>query len=102
MAESPSPKVFSSRGILCSWWPRRLQSPSCVSPWANGYIESFNGKLRDELLNGEIFDTLPEAKMLTERWQGHYEGGVQSTQRCFLVLHSTAVLTIMCDTVMVR
>ena len=31
------------------------------SPWENGYIESFNGKLRDELLNGEIFDTLVEA-----------------------------------------
>jgi len=31
------------------------------SPWENGYIESFNGKLRDELLNGEIFDTLLEA-----------------------------------------
>ena len=38
------------------------------SPWENGYIESFNGKFRDELLNGEIFDTLLEAKALTERW----------------------------------
>ena len=38
------------------------------SPWQNGYIESFNGKLRDELLHGEIFDTLGEAKVLTERW----------------------------------
>ena len=33
-------------------------------PWENGYIESFNGKLRDELLNGEIFTTLTEAKVL--------------------------------------
>ena len=33
------------------------------SPWENGYIESFNGKLRDELLNGEIFTTLTEAKV---------------------------------------
>ena len=39
------------------------------SPWENGYIESFNGKLRGELLNGEIFDTLWEAKVLTERWR---------------------------------
>ena len=39
------------------------------SPWENGYIESFNGKLRDELLNAEIFDTLLEAKVLIERWQ---------------------------------
>ena len=42
------------------------------SPWENGYNESFNGKLRDELLNGEIFDTLQEAKVLIERWRQHY------------------------------
>tara|TARA_Y100001934_G_scaffold259407_1_gene330651 strand:- start:331 stop:708 length:378 start_codon:yes stop_codon:yes gene_type:complete len=36
------------------------------SPWENGYNESFNGKLRDELLNGEIFTTLLEAKVLIE------------------------------------
>ena len=42
------------------------------SPWENGYIESFNGKLRNELLNGEIFDTLLEAKVLIERWRVHY------------------------------
>ena len=38
------------------------------SPWENGYIESFKGKLRDEVLNREIFDTLYEAKVLVERW----------------------------------
>lgn len=42
------------------------------SPWENGYCESFNGKLRDEHLNGEIFDTLLEAKVLTERWRRQY------------------------------
>ena len=42
------------------------------SPWENGYIESFNGKLRDELLNGEIFDSLMEAKVLIERWRCNY------------------------------
>jgi putative transposase len=42
------------------------------SPWENGYIESFNGKLRDELLNGEIFDTIIEAKVITEQWRNHY------------------------------
>ena len=42
------------------------------SPWENGYIESFNGKLRDELLNGEIFDTLLEAQTLIERWRMDY------------------------------
>ncbi len=42
------------------------------SPWENGYNESFNGKLRDELLNMEIFYTLKEAKVLIERWRQHY------------------------------
>jgi len=42
------------------------------SPWENGYIESFNGKLRDELLNGEIFMTLEEAKILIEQWRREY------------------------------
>ena len=37
------------------------------SPWENGYNESFNGKLRDKLLNGEIFYTLKEAKIMIER-----------------------------------
>ena len=39
------------------------------SPWENGYNESFNGKLRDELLNGEIFTPLQEAQMLIEQWR---------------------------------
>jgi transposase InsO family protein len=42
------------------------------SPWENGYIESFNGKLRDELLNGEIFDTILEAKIIIEQWRVRY------------------------------
>ncbi len=42
------------------------------SPWENGYVESFNGKLRDELLNGEIFYTLAEAKIVIEQWRRHY------------------------------
>ena len=43
-----------------------------ASPWENGYCESFNGKLRDELLNGEIFYTLREAQVLIEAWRRHY------------------------------
>ena len=43
-----------------------------ASPWENGYLESFNGKLRDELLNVEIFDTLLEAQVLVARWRIHY------------------------------
>lgn len=42
------------------------------SPWENGYNESFNGRLRDELLNGELFNDLREAKVLIERWRRHF------------------------------
>ena len=42
------------------------------SPWENGYVESFNARLRDELLNGEIFYTLREAKIIIESWRRHY------------------------------
>ena len=42
------------------------------SPWENGYNESFNGKLRDELLNGEIFYTVHEARVLIEMWRREY------------------------------
>ena len=42
------------------------------SPWENGYCESFNGKLRDELLNGEIFYSLKEAKVVIGQWRSHY------------------------------
>lgn len=57
-------------------WLRRIGVKTLFiepgSPWENGYIESFNGKLRDELLNGEIFDTVTEARVITERWRKHY------------------------------
>ena len=42
------------------------------SPWENGYNESFNGRLRDELLNGEVFYTLKEAQVVIEDWRNHY------------------------------
>jgi len=42
------------------------------SPWENGYIESFNGKMRDELLAGEIFYSLTEAQVIIEQWRWHY------------------------------
>ena len=42
------------------------------SPWENGYIESFNGKMWDELLDREIFDTLAEAKVLISQWRREY------------------------------
>ena len=43
------------------------------SPWENGYCESFNARFRDELLNGEIFYTLKEAKIIIEQWRKHYK-----------------------------
>ncbi len=42
------------------------------SPWENGYVESFIGRFRDELLNGEIFDTLLEARVVMELWRREY------------------------------
>ena len=42
------------------------------SPWENGYCESFNGKLRDKLLDGEVFMTLQEAEVVIENWRQHY------------------------------
>ena len=42
------------------------------SPWENGFCESFNGKLRDECLNGEIFYSLREAQVVIENWRVHY------------------------------
>ena len=57
-------------------WLRRLSVRTLYiepgSPWENGYNESFNGKLRDELLNGEIFYSLKEARIVIEQWRQHY------------------------------
>jgi len=58
------------------WWLKRNQIGTLFiepgSPWENGYIESFNGKLRDELLQREVFDTLFEAQVLIESWRHEY------------------------------
>ena len=57
-------------------WLRRLGTRTIYitpgSPWENGYCESFNGKLRDEFLNGEMFYTLKEAQVLIEKWRVEY------------------------------
>jgi len=55
------------------------------SPWEKGYIESFNGKLRDELLDREVFTTLEEARILIEQWRKEYN------QVCVLVVPRTIV-----------
>ena len=60
---------------VCEWLHRPDAQTLFIepgSPWENGYDERFNGKLRDELLNGEIFYTLKEAKVLVEQWRVHY------------------------------
>ncbi len=65
---------FTAKAVRA--WMQRLGVKTLYiepgSPWENGYVESFNGKLRDELLNGEIFYTLQEAKVLIERWRQRY------------------------------
>jgi len=57
-------------------WLSKLQTKPLFielgSPWENGYIESFNGKMRNELQNGEIFYTLKEAEILIEMWRKEY------------------------------
>ena len=61
--------------VLRRWLKRLGTEPIYItpgSPWENGYCESFNGKLRDELLNGEIFYTLKEAQVVIESWRCHY------------------------------
>ena len=45
---------------------------TALSPWENGYVESFNARLRDELLNGEVFYTLKEAQIVIGLWQNTY------------------------------
>ena len=65
---------FTSKAIR-KWLDNLKVGPLFIepgSPWENGYNESFNGKLRDELLNGEIFYTLAEARIIIERWRVHY------------------------------
>jgi len=65
---------FTARAVRS--WLNRLGVKTLFiepgSPWENGYIESFNGKVRDELLNREIFTNLTEAKILIEGWRKEY------------------------------
>ena len=71
--------VAASRGIYSPCGARLAQAHPVNtlyiepgSPWENGYNESFNGKLRDELLNRELFYSLAEARYLIECWRRHY------------------------------
>jgi putative transposase len=65
---------FIARGLR-AWLNRLTVKPLFIepgSPWENGYIESFNGKMRDELLDREIFYSLKEAEILIEQWRIEY------------------------------
>ena len=65
---------FVAKGI-CRWLVQAGVGTLFIaksSPWENGYNESFNGKLRDECLNGEIFYSLKEAQIIIEQWRIHY------------------------------
>jgi transposase InsO family protein len=65
---------FTAKAVR-SWLEKMEVTPTYIepgSPWENGYNESFNGKLRDELLDRELFDTLQEAQVLVEHWRVHY------------------------------
>ena len=60
---------------LCKWLDQADVETLYVapgSPWENGYVERFNGKLRDELLNGELFLSMAEARWVIDRWRLDY------------------------------
>lgn len=65
---------FTAKAVR-SWLGELEVAPLYIergSPWENGYVESFNGKTRDELLNREQIDTLREVQVLLEQWRRHY------------------------------
>ena len=65
---------FIAKGLR-RWLNRLTVRPLFIepgSPWENGFVESFNGKMRDEFLNGEIFYSLKEANVLLEQWRVYY------------------------------
>jgi len=77
-AEPPSQYACGTEFIATAvqdWMTSAGAKTACIapgSPWENGYSESFNARLRDELLDGEIFYTLKEARIIVESWRRHY------------------------------
>lgn len=71
---SDNGKEFTCKNVR--EWLNRLKVKTLYiepgSPWENGYVESFHGRLRDELLNGELFDTLLEADTIIKQWRHEY------------------------------
>jgi len=71
LARRASPNEARCDGASATWEsPRSTSSPG--SSWENGYPESFNGKLRDKLLNVELLDTVLDTKVLAQRCRKHY------------------------------
>lgn len=70
----PGNHARNRRALLVSGNSKQLQESLCPlrSPWENGYCESFNSRVRDELRNGELFYSLREAQILIEQWRVHY------------------------------
>ncbi len=71
---SDNDSVFTAEAVR-DWLENTGVGPLFIepgSPWENGYVESFIGRLRDELLNGEIFDTVLEARVVIENWRREY------------------------------
>jgi len=66
--------VFTARVVRQGWGPIGVKTLFIEpgSPWENGYNESFNGKLREERLNKEVFFSLKEAKVVIENWRQEY------------------------------
>ena len=67
------PEFIAKR--LRAWLDKLTVKPLFIepgSPWENGFVESFNGKMRDEFLNGEIIYSLNEAEVLLEQWRIYY------------------------------
>jgi hypothetical protein len=68
--------VKLDKGLTVRKWLRRLGVGTLFiepgSPWENGYVESFNGKLKDECLNGEVFLNLTETRYVVDRWRLDY------------------------------
>ncbi len=65
-----------------------------ASPWENGYVESFNARMRDELLDGEIFLTLAETKYIVDRWRIDYNHYRPHSSLAYMTLAAFAQLCI--------
>jgi putative transposase len=64
--------------------PNQVITLNPGSPWQNGHIESFNSRLRDEFLNGHLFESLLEAQVLLEDWRHEYNHERLHSSLCYM------------------